>query len=97
MKMGHWWNDTDRRKQNYVETAPSQCHFVHHKSHIVSQGLRWDRPARATGRPIPFLRVFMSYALTTAHPTMVYGTVLNRLLDFLLFYLNQTPFNFRLV
>jgi len=77
MEMAHWWNDTDRGKQNYLETAPTQCYFVHHKSHMVSRGLRCERAAGTTGRPVPILHVFMSYALTPAHPTLVYGTAVN--------------------
>jgi hypothetical protein len=76
--MGHWWNDTDRAKQNYLKRTPTQCHFVHHKSHMVSRGLRCKRPAGTRGRPISILRVFVSYALSTAHPTLVYGTAVNR-------------------
>jgi hypothetical protein len=34
MTVEHWWNDTDRGKQKYWERNLSQCHFVHHKSHM---------------------------------------------------------------
>jgi hypothetical protein len=33
--MNHWRNDPDRRVLKYVEKNLSQCHFVHHKSHIT--------------------------------------------------------------
>jgi hypothetical protein len=32
--MGHRWNEIDRGKPKYSEKNLSQCHFVHHKSHM---------------------------------------------------------------
>jgi hypothetical protein len=32
--MEHQWNETDRGKQKYSGKNLSQCHFVHHKSHM---------------------------------------------------------------
>jgi hypothetical protein len=32
--MEHWWNEIDRIKPKYSEKNLSQCHFVHHKSHM---------------------------------------------------------------
>jgi hypothetical protein len=34
MSMEHWWNDTERGEPNYWEKKLSECHFVHHKSHM---------------------------------------------------------------
>jgi hypothetical protein len=34
MSMEHWWNDIDRAKLKYSGKKLSQCHFVHHKSHM---------------------------------------------------------------
>jgi hypothetical protein len=41
------WNDTDRRKPKNSEKDVSQCHFVHHKSHM-----EW--PASEPGPPRPY-------------------------------------------
>jgi hypothetical protein len=32
--MEHQWNETDRIKPKYPRKNLSQCHFVHHKSHM---------------------------------------------------------------
>jgi hypothetical protein len=38
------WNEIDRGKPKYSEKKLSQCHFVHHKSHM-------DRPGIEPGPP----------------------------------------------
>jgi hypothetical protein len=32
--MGHGWNENDGEKPKYSGKNLSQCHFVHHKSHM---------------------------------------------------------------
>jgi hypothetical protein len=29
-----WWNDIDSKKPMSMETSLSQCHFLHHESHM---------------------------------------------------------------
>jgi hypothetical protein len=44
--MEHRWNEIDRGKPKYSRKNMSQCHFVHHKSHM---GHRWNEIDR--GKP----------------------------------------------
>jgi len=34
MSVERWWNDTDRGNTKDWKKALSQCHFVHHQSHM---------------------------------------------------------------
>jgi hypothetical protein len=42
MSVSYWWSHTDRGKPKYYKKTLSQCHFVHHKSHM-------DRPVIEPG------------------------------------------------
>jgi hypothetical protein len=43
--MEHQWNEIDRGKPKYWRKKLSQCHFVHHKSHMNDPDLRGGMPA----------------------------------------------------
>jgi hypothetical protein len=44
MLMEHRWNEIDRGKPKYSEKNLSQCHFIHHKSHIGRPGIELGPP-----------------------------------------------------
>jgi len=44
MSMDHWWNEAEKRKPNYWEKHLSQCHFVHHWSHMDYPGIELGPP-----------------------------------------------------
>ena len=58
--MEHWWNDTDKKKQKYLEKNLSQGYFVYHK-------YRKEWPGLVSG--LPRLQNFGShYAVTDKIP-----------------------------
>jgi hypothetical protein len=42
--MEHRWNEIDRGKPKYSGKNLSQCHFVHHKSHLDRTGIEPGLP-----------------------------------------------------
>jgi hypothetical protein len=43
--MEHCWNNTDREEPKKLRSILSQCHYVHHKSHMDFPGIeRMARP-----------------------------------------------------
>jgi hypothetical protein len=42
--MEHRWNESDKGKPKYSEKHLSQCHFVHHKSHMEQPGIEPGLP-----------------------------------------------------
>jgi hypothetical protein len=43
-----WWNEDWQGKPKYSEKTGPQCHFVHHKSHLLDPG---SNPGRRDGKP----------------------------------------------
>ena len=43
--MVRWWDATDRGQLEYSGNTLYQCHFVHHKSHIIA--VEWKTSVRS--------------------------------------------------
>jgi len=39
MSLKHWWNDTNKRKSNYLEKYLFVCHFAHYKFQTYEMAL----------------------------------------------------------
>jgi hypothetical protein len=56
--MQHRWNEIDRGKPKYSYKNLSQCHFIHHKSHMDWTGIespppRWETMVRPLNTQLP--------------------------------------------
>jgi hypothetical protein len=47
--MEHRWKEIDRGKPKYSGKNLSQCHFVHHKSHVERPGIELGPPRWEAG------------------------------------------------
>jgi hypothetical protein len=63
------WNDIDRGKPKNSEKNLSQCHFAHHKSHLIDLGAK---PGRRGERPATN-RLSHGTALTSWHTSTAAG------------------------
>jgi hypothetical protein len=59
--MEHYWNNTYRREPKKLRSILSQCHYVHHKSHMDFPGIeRMARP-KAVEIHLNFIHKFCPY------------------------------------
>ena len=47
--MEHRWNEIDRRKPKHLGKDLTQCHFLHHKSHMYCPGIEPGPPQWKAG------------------------------------------------
>lgn len=60
-RMEHYWNNTDRGEPKKLRSILSQCHYVHHKSHMDFPGIERMAWPRAVESHLNFIKKFSSY------------------------------------
>jgi hypothetical protein len=66
--MEHGWNETDSGKPKYSGKNLSQCHFVHHKSHMHRPGIEPEPLLSETlAQPSSNLQLLRAWLVTYCH------------------------------